>query len=495
MENKIKKIESDGSVLMVRLGVNNVRAARKKPASSVKTAPDFQSEQQSASSEKQAGKERTARESAPRGRGAMPSNPGERRAKAPGAKVSEPKTTGVKPSGVRASDVRASETRTSGARISDTQTSNVRASDAGERGGKKASVSSVPDGDGAPAGKKKKSRAKRAAAIILAIIIGIPAVLAGVLGIMIAVGRSRLTPAIIDLRGVNVDSNRVVSYDEGKTIKYDGRTYVYNENIVPIAFMGVDTMELGTQQNYSGDAGQSDANMVLALDTASGSAAIIVIPRDSMVDMEIYDKNGEYAGIENMQLCLSYSFGDGKEKSCENTLSCIERLLCGIDITSYVSLDLSGIGRLNDAVGGVELDSLETIADFKEGEHLHLWGEQARAYVQRRDTTKFNSDSLRRARQMQYLKAYARKAYEAARSDFSVVSDLYSAASEYTCTNIDLSTVTYLASKILTNNNINFDNIYVLEGEAVMGERFMEVRLDESAVLETVLKVFYTEAE
>jgi len=196
-----------------------------------------------------------------------------------------------------------------------------------------------------------------------------------------------------------------------------------------------------------------------------------------------------------MQLCLAYSYGDGEDTSCENVVTSMERLLCGIEISNYASLNLRGIQSLNNAVGGVYVVAIEDIGEFVKGETYYLIDDAARDYIQRRDTTKFNSDALRRERQLQFAKAFAKKAVEACLADFSTVTKLYNAAMDYTCTNITLSEFTYLASTVLENKNINFDNIYVLEGEAVMGDRFMEVHLDAENVLETVLEVFYTEVE
>ena len=340
---------------------------------------------------------------------------------------------------------------------------------------------------------KKMKKGTKALIIVAVVALLIPAVLAGAVFVMVAVGKSHMSPAIIDIQTVETSKEEIETSDDGKVVTYKGKKYRYNENIVPIAFMGIDTKELGTNQSVSGGVGQSDTNMVMAFDTSNGNLSMIVIPRDSMVDMKIFDSSGNQTGVETLQLCLSYAYGDGREKSCENTLECIEHILCGIEIDSYISLDTSGIGELNDAVGGVEVVCLETVADFTEGQKILLKGEFARNYVQRRDTSKFNSDELRRARQLQYAKGFASKALSAAKKDFTVITKLFKVAEKYSCTNLDLSTVTYLASSVVSRGEINFDNIYVLEGEAVMGESFVEVHLDEAKTLETVLDVFYTE--
>ena len=131
-----------------------------------------------------------------------------------------------------------------------------------------------------------------------------------------------------------------------------------------------------------------------------------------------------------------------------------------------------------------------------EGQNVTLWGDNARAYVQRRDTSTFNSDSLRRRRQIQYVKAFAAKAFSEIKADFSRVSDIYNAASDYLYSNFDISRVTYLASVLVENYStfsIKDENIYILPGEATKPGMYMQVRLDKQAVFETILKVFYNE--
>ncbi len=352
--------------------------------------------------------------------------------------------------------------------------------------------------DDMPLAEHKTKKKKRTALIVLLSILGVILLLiAGAVAsflVMRSVGKNSFVPTVIDPEQLS-DIQDVETFDEGKSISWKGNKYVYNENIVSVAFMGIDKLDIDVNKplHEKEGAGQCDTNMVMAFDTAKGNVSLIVIPRDTMTDVEVYDKEGNYAGIEKMQLCLAYSYGDGQETSCENAVASMERLLCGIEISSYAALDLQGIGSLNDAVGGVKLTSIEDIGDFKEGREYTLWGDEAKKYVQSRDTSKFNSDSLRRERQLQYAKAFASKAADACLSDPSVVMKLYNAALDYTCTNVSPSKFTYLASTLLEAQNLSFDNIYVIEGEAVMGDKFMEVYPDTENVLETVLKVFYNE--
>ena len=162
----------------------------------------------------------------------------------------------------------------------------------------------------------------------------------------------------------------VVSYDDsGKTVEYKGQKYVYNENIVTAAFLGIDdkSVSVNITDEY-GTAGQADTIMLLIYDTKTGGVSILTVPRDSMVDVDIYSASGNFAGTEEMQICLSFAYGDGGEASCENVIKSIERLLMGIPIDSYFSLRVRGVDALNAAVGGIELTSMESMGQFTKGE-------------------------------------------------------------------------------------------------------------------------------
>ncbi len=345
--------------------------------------------------------------------------------------------------------------------------------------------------------KEKKSAGKRAlkiVLIVLSVLLGLVLIAVGAFFILRAIGKSHFKPAVMNVDIIKMVDN-AVAYDEGKTVKYKGETYVYNDDVIYVAFMGIDKFELDALEGVEHSAGRSDTNMIIAVDTESGKMTLIVIPRDSMAEVNVLDADGTRVSTARLQLCLAYTYGNGRETSCENVLLSMERLLYGIEIKNYYSLDLKGIEALNDAVGGVEVKCLETIKNLcYEGEVKTLWGYKARSYVEYRDTSKFNSDAARRARQIQYAKAFAAKAFAEIKQDYSKAAELYATASDYACTNFELSRYTYLVSVILDKYDVfalSDDDIIVLPGEATMEDGYMEIELDHDAVFKTILDVFY----
>jgi anionic cell wall polymer biosynthesis LytR-Cps2A-Psr (LCP) family protein len=137
------------------------------------------------------------------------------------------------------------------------------------------------------------------------------------------------------------DDRAKIACEQGKEVTYQGEKYVYNEDLVSILFLGVDKEafeEGGTVGD--GKAGQADALFLLVLDTKTGKSRLIAISRDTMTDVNVYSDLGNFIGTEKLQLCLAYMYGDGKEKSCENTVRAVSRLFYGMPVAAYAALDL-----------------------------------------------------------------------------------------------------------------------------------------------------------
>lgn len=285
-------------------------------------------------------------------------------------------------------------------------------------------------------------------------------------------------------------------YEE--TIIYNGHTYVYDRNKVAFAFIGVDRESITSNDDtLIGNSGQADTDVVGVIDTNTGEISIITIPRDTMVDIDLYTVGGEFVRTENMQLCLAYAYGDGGTSSCENVTTAISRILGNVPVEKYFALDLGGIAPLNDAIGGVTVTSLY---DFPaegvyKGDTVTIRGDFAETYVRQRNMDSIDASLNRTERQTQYIKAYVEQLRKAVTNDFSVVSQLYNTASEYSQTNISLSEVTYLASVVLSNGVSDFTQ-YTLDGEMRASDTatedvFAEYYLDEDSVMDVVVNCFY----
>lgn len=337
--------------------------------------------------------------------------------------------------------------------------------------------------------RKKKRRMPAAAKVILTLLCLILAVSIGMSGALLALRTMGQKDLAADPSDVTI----------GTALSYNGHQYVYNEDVVTFAFLGVDQDTFGLEDDRVGTAGQSDTDMLLVLDLASGRATLLSIPRETMVDVDVYSTDGKFVGSQQMQLCLAYAYGDGQHTSCENALTSMRRLLYQIPIEKYFALDLAGIGPINDAIGGVTVESLYDFPaeGVAKGDTVTITGDFAETYVRSRSTDSLDSSLNRLQRQQQYLRAFAEQLLPAVMNDFSVINSLYNTATQYSTTNISLGDVTYLASVLLARGIDSFETVTVpgemgalpTEREGVVNAAFYP---DETGLYELVLDLFYT---
>lgn len=344
-------------------------------------------------------------------------------------------------------------------------------------------------------GKHSKKKRLPLPVRILAVFLAVFVVIAAVTGLTFY---SLKVTGEKDIKTVTTDT----SGDYKEVITYNGHKYQLNENVISVAFLGVDRRQM-KDSSTTDFVGSSDADIVVAVDTSTGKSDIIAIPRDTMVDVAQYDENGEYKKTGKVQLCLAYAYGNGGENSCKNVTSSISRILYNVPIDKYYALDLDGIKPLNDAVGGVTVTSLYNLPKYnvKVGDKVTLRGDMAEAYVRTRDMDTINASLNRTSRQMQYVKAFASQVQEAVKGDFSTVSKLYNTAADYSQTNLTLNNMTYVASLLLSKNIRTFDT-HSIKGEMKEAKTteypdavYAEFYPDEDALMKTVLDIYYTQID
>lgn len=278
----------------------------------------------------------------------------------------------------------------------------------------------------------------------------------------------------------------------------NGVKYRYNENLYTILCMGIDVRMLTlVQKAETGQGTQSDANFLLVIDNENKKISIVAIPRDTMTDIDLYD-DGKCYDTVNAQLALQYAYGDGGTLSCTAMQKAVSRLFYNIPIHAYVAIDMNVIPVVNDAVGGVTVEVLENIVNdgnpMMKGQTVTLMGEQATVYVQSRDTGVDFSAQSRLMRQKQYLTAFTEQAMRAVKEDITLPVSVYNAIQPYMITDITSSELTYLATSAV-GCDFSEDNFYVVPGEQEKGNFYEEYHVDEDALTDLILDVFYITAE
>ena len=257
-------------------------------------------------------------------------------------------------------------------------------------------------------------------------------------------------------------------------------------------FFGVDKREAVQVQEYPGRGGQSDAILLLVMDKETKTTQMLQVSRDSMVNLKIYDTDGNLLTEKRGQLALQYAYGDGEKKSCRLARDAVSELLYGIPISGYISLNMDGIVSIVDAIGGVPMTLKEdyTYVDpaYEKGTELVLDGAAAERFVRYRDIAVTGSNNIRMERQIVFLDALmgAVKGYVQKAEGYEQLLD---SASPYMVTDL-----TAEEMKKLSEYQVE-EPMQKVPGETMEGEEHDEYIVDDAALYEMILDLFYEKVE
>lgn len=334
-------------------------------------------------------------------------------------------------------------------------------------------------------------KSKKIIIIILAVIIAIILALVGTFFILTHIGKSQFHDGDTHI------STDAVEIEDENTITYNNKKYTLNKNIVSVLVMGIDRDNIN--ENYgSGNNGQADVIFLATIDTKTKKTSIIPLSRETMVDINLYTSDGKFAGTKREQLCLAYAYGNTTEESCKNVLTSAKRILYGININSFMAIEMEGVAKLTDLIGGVEITSLENLNSralpLTKGQKINLNGKNSLIYIQYRDEDA-EANARRMARQKQFMSAMMNKTGNAILNDFSKLSKFYNTLTPYFYTNVSFAQITYLAQNCLTTNFGDAIDYKQIDGTLTQGEKWVEFEADKDSVLQAVIDVFYTPVE
>lgn len=284
-------------------------------------------------------------------------------------------------------------------------------------------------------------------------------------------------------------------------IRYDGKTYAYNTNLLTFLVLGIDSMDEVHEAEDGLSGGQSDAMFFLVLDPDNKDIKIIAINRNTMTDIDVYNEEGVYVGTGEAQICLQHGFGDGLEESCVRTVKTVKNLFHELPINGYISINMGAIPTVNDTVGGVtlkvkyDLPAAGQYRSLRKGDTVTLSGDDAYWYTQHRDINDDFSANERLERQLQYLIEFIPSLQERVKEDPKSIASVYNALSPYMVTDIGLNEAVYLGNEAA---QFSFDsaNIYQMKGESIIGRSgFEEFIYDEDGLYDLIIDVFYTEVD
>lgn len=283
--------------------------------------------------------------------------------------------------------------------------------------------------------------------------------------------------------------------DDREITFYNGTAYARREDLETVLLLGVDKFEGETPEGYVNNQ-QTDFLLLLVMDKENETCTPIQLNRDTMTQIQILGVTGEPAGTFTGQLALAHTYGSGEEDSCENTALAVSNLLYGMEIDHYVSLTMDGVALLNDLVGGVTVEVLDDFSgiddSLMQGEIVTLKGQQALTYVRSRGGMEDSSNLHRMERQRQYLAALQQQLKAAVRQEDGFTLDALLQLNEYMVSDCTVDQLSDLGDSLAA---YQVSDILTTPGDAQEGEEFIEFTVDEAALQQLVMDVFYEPVE
>ncbi len=287
------------------------------------------------------------------------------------------------------------------------------------------------------------------------------------------------------------------------TIVYNGKTYIRNNDIVNILFLGIDYTKARAELKLGY---RSDVVLVCAVDTVTKKVSLISFPRDMRTTLYKIDADtGKITKTLQDKITNAYSFGGGpKHYGADNSMAAVQMFLqrecklkdkldftLDIPVYFYASIDIDGIAPVAESVGGVEVTlDYNQPGVGKKGDTVLLKGEKAEIYLRDRHNTP-RGDIGRAEKEQDFMLKLAKKIKNMGAVD--IILSLYDDLQKYVKTNLNTTQMVDLA-KILMGVNLDGADKYTVpgKGDTINGTYYYIP--DEKASLEILLKVYYKEA-
>ena len=293
----------------------------------------------------------------------------------------------------------------------------------------------------------------------------------------------------------NIKNTSVTEEEYG--ILYKGKKYALNNDIISFLLIGVDKSKLNNTPGI-GINGQADTLMVVAINTKSRNVTIIPISRETLVDVDNYNTSGKYVGVSKKQICLAFDYGKTTEESSKNVLKSVSRALYGINISSYITMDLNALEKISNAVGSIDVYVNEDYYDpdsgiyYKAGRTITVRGRSAVNYIHWR-TDDVDANNYRMERQKSFMTAFVNKTSNEISNDYSKIISYYNMMSPYVSTNISISQATYLVNSCLKLNLGDSLNFKIIPGTTFIKSGYSAFEPDEQGLTDIIVETFYQE--
>lgn len=368
-------------------------------------------------------------------------------------------------------------------------------------------------------GRRRKSKLEKAvmcllsAALIVLLVLGLAGTILYKSGeIALKASANAAGPTmVVDIEEVSriregLEHNDSVAWQDD-WIVYDGKVYEYREDMLNFLLLGIDHGgSLSTETELSDwNAGQADTIFLVSLNQEDKEISVIGIPRNSMVNVEIFNSESERVETIYNQICLQYGYAGGGELGLQKMKESVSELMCGLPIHGVCAVSFNAISVMTDRLGGIEVvvpdDMTEYDKAYVQGSTQTLTGKNVVDYLRYRQYNTLGSPTTRLERQKDFLRVAMGRTMQEIKSNPVFVKDIYESLRSYMNTDISVDEAVYIASKAL-DCTLAEQSFYQLAGvdraayfvrENGKQDFYDDYYIDEDALQRIMFEVFYRE--
>lgn len=288
------------------------------------------------------------------------------------------------------------------------------------------------------------------------------------------------------------------SHDVGngyRNVTYNGEEYRYNNRITNVLYAGIDSTGKMQSTVQYGNKARADSIALVVMDEKHNKLTILPINRDTMTRIRRYSLSGNDNGLYTTHIGYAYSYGDGGKVSCENLCEAVSIMLGGIPVNRYVVTNQDSMPYINNMAGGITLtvpndDLADQYPQFTSGALVTLDDTSVIPFLQYRNTQEDFSNEGRMERQKAYITAFIEKIKSLNNNQLEDAWNSLDTMEDYIQTSITRNQYLKLAD-LVKQLDFSQDSYEQLEGEDRQGELHDEFHLDEQALQQKILELFY----
>lgn len=306
----------------------------------------------------------------------------------------------------------------------------------------------------------------------------------------------------------NLEQNNSVAWQDDWVV-YDGKVYEYRDDMLNFLLLGIDHGgSLSTETKLSDwNAGQADTIFLVSLNQKDKTISVIGIPRNSMVNVEIFNSESERVETIYNQICLQYGYAGGGELGLQKMKESVSELMLGLPIHGTCAVSFNAISVITDRLGGIEVvvpdDMTEYNKAYVQGSTQMLTGKNVVGYLRYRQYSTLGSPTTRLERQKDFMRVAMERVMQEIKANPVFVKDIYESLRAYMNTDISVDEAVYIASKAL-DCTLAEQSFYQLTGED-KAEYFVrengqedfynDYYIDEEALQRIMFEVYYKEVK